>query len=90
MQDAITSQPVMSFYIHGGQTLQENVPEGSFILKYATGNRWCGDNDLFGPDTTIQQSHQTFEFDESHGYTVELIKQRNGNLPMKTINRQQF
>lgn len=90
LQDAVTGQSVMSFYIHGGQTLQENVPEGSFILKYAAGDRWCGDNDLFCRDTTIQQSEQTFEFEESHGYTIELIKQRHGNLPMKTINRQQF
>lgn len=90
LQKASTGRSVMSFYIHGGQTLQEMVPEGSFTLKYAAGNRWCGDDDLFGPDTTIQRADRIFDFDESHSYTVELIKQPGGNLKTLTINRKEF
>jgi hypothetical protein len=35
------------------------MPAGDFILKYATGQVWCGDTDLFGPDTTTSRAKAT-------------------------------
>jgi hypothetical protein len=96
--DAVTESPVRSFFVYGGSTIEADVPLGSFILKYATGRYWCGEFDLFGPDTTTSQAEDTLTFERivtDRGYTsrnweVELILQRGGNLRIKRINRGAF
>jgi hypothetical protein len=80
----------MTFFIRGGETLRATVSEGSFILKYATGDRWCGESILFGASTATEQADEIFIFDDSHAYTVELIKRSGGNLRTKTIDRDRF
>ena len=80
----------MTLYIRGGTKIEQNMPLGQFTLKYATGDIWCGDQDLFGPRTGLSEADKLFNFDEDHSYTVELIPQRGGNLPIRTINRQNF
>jgi hypothetical protein len=59
-------------------------------LKYATGNTWCGDAELFGASTETNKADRAFQFDDEHEYTIELIAQRNGNLPTKRISREAF
>jgi hypothetical protein len=80
----------MMFYVAGGRTIHELVPGGTFVFKYATGNRWCNDVDLFGRDTQINQAVEEFTFTDETHWTVELIKQTGGNLRMHSIPRQQF
>jgi hypothetical protein len=92
--DAFTGHSVMSFFIFGGQRFETKVPLGSFRVKYATGKNWYGENHLFGPSTRFSEADRTFEFAEQgnqiSGYTVELIKQRSGNLHTKSISASQF
>lgn len=90
LEEAGTRRPIMSFYLRGGEILEEQVPEGSFVLKYATGDRWCGETRLFGPTTTVKQADQIFAFEEGQGYTVELIARKGGNLRTMAIDRNQF
>jgi len=80
----------MTFFILGGDTVRATVPEGSFVLKYATGDRWCGEGMLFGEDTATEQADDIFTFEGRRGYTVELIKRKGGNLRTKTIDRAHF
>jgi len=80
----------MTFFIVGGETLRVRVPEGSFILKYATGDRWCGEVNLFGEDTTTKQADDIFIFVGGRGYSIELITRKGGNLRTKTIDRSRF
>ena len=78
--------------------METNVPLGQFVLKYATGNYWCGENDLFGTETQFNRTHTVFRFarqDTDDGYTmtgntIELILQRNGNLKTSRISREAF
>lgn len=90
LEDATTGVPVMTFFFQGGAILRARVPEGSFVLKYATGNSWCGDRDLFGKFTTVSKSRQIFSFTEGSGYTVDLIPQTQGNLRTERISRDAF
>jgi len=67
--------------------METKVPLGQFILKYATGDAWCGENDLFGNQTQFNKANADLRFarQEFHdgytmiGHTVELILQINGN-----------
>ncbi len=90
LENVVSTEVVMTFFIFGGDTLRATVPEGSFVLKYATGDRWCGEGYLFGEDTVTQQADDIFIFDEGRGYTVELIKRKGGNLRTRTIDRGRF
>lgn len=90
LEDATTRTPVMTFFFEGGTTLRASVPQGSFVLKYATGKSWCGDRDLFGKSTTVSKTRQLFSFAEGEGYTLELILQTQGNLLTDRISRDAF
>lgn len=90
LMGSISGDVAMTFFIVGGETLRTSVPEGSFVLRYATGDRWCGAVNLFGSETVVKQTEKTFFFDEGRGYTVELIARKGGNLRTKTIDREHF
>ena len=98
LEDPATGYTEMTFYIRGGSTITESVPLGNFVLKYAAGRQWCGEDDLFGSDTVLKQADDTFLFERSttpSGYsisywTVELIRQKGGNLSTHSIPRSKF
>jgi hypothetical protein len=78
--------------------METKVPLGRFILKYATGDAWCGENDLFGNQTQFNKANADLRFARQEfydgytliGHTVELILQINGNLKTSRISRQTF
>lgn len=92
--DAFTGAPTMSFFIFGGQRFEIEVPLGTYRVKYATGSTWYGDIHLFGQSTHYSAADKVFEFtaqgNQLSGYTVELIRQRSGNLHTKSISASQF
>lgn len=102
LEDASTAVPVRSFFVRGGSTLSNQVPLGTFILKFATGNSWCNEADLFGSGTTTRQADKLLVFERhvtqdatsimtsTSDITVELILQPGGNLRTHTIPRSQF
>ncbi len=100
VEDAVSLAPVMSFYIYGGSTLSTTVPEGNYVLHYARGKSFCGEknNELFGPDTTIERVDQLLTFgvltqgDHSvfRGHRVELVPRVAGNLRTSPISRNEF
>jgi len=92
--DSSSNRDVMSMYIVGGRPLEVDVPLGSYRLKYANGNVWCGESLLFGEKTAYREAQSTFEFsvqgNRISGYTVELIRQSHGNLRTKSIGASEF
>lgn len=94
LTQSATGVAVMTFYIHGGQTFDTEVPLGSYRIKYATGDVWYGETHLFGPETQYSEADKVFQFavngNQISGYTVELIRQRGGNLHTKSIAPSQF
>lgn len=90
VEEVGTRRTVMTLFIVGGEQVVEKMPTGLFRLKYAAGDKWCGDQQLFGASTTVSEADKLFHFDDEHTYTVELIRQRAGNLPVKTIDLKDF
>lgn len=86
--------PVMEAYIRGGSSLRVNVPLGTYTLKYATGDTWHGPALLFGKGTLYSKADADLDFRETRegysGYTVELIKQRHGNLHTSSLSARDF
>jgi hypothetical protein len=98
LEDSATQLPIQTFFIRGGQTMEANVPLGQFLLKYATGDAWCGENDLFGNQTQFNKTDAVLRFARQEspggytmiGHTVELILQISGNLKSSRISRETF
>lgn len=92
--DSNTARNVISMYAVGGRTSEVVVPLGSYRLKYAYGNAWCGESLLFGEQTKYGEAQSTFEFSVQgsriSGYTVKLIPQVHGNLKTKSISASDF
>ena len=94
LRDVYTKQPVLTFFVHGGRSVEVDVPLGMYELLYAHGDTWYGVNNLFGPDTVYSKADDTFNFYEEDGYvngwTVELYMQANGNLDVDSISPDEF
>jgi hypothetical protein len=94
LEDAATGDLIQSLFVYGGSTFETRMPLGDVILKYATGEYWCGKNALFGPETQFYKTDKVFSFNRTYdgveGYTVELISQHNGNLTKTIIDRSSF
>ena len=85
---------VLNVFIRSGQSVEVEVPLGSYEIRYAAGEKWYGQHHLFGPKTQYGKADRIFEFKEVggyvHGYTVELIWQSDGNLRTLSINPSEF
>jgi len=72
------------FFVRSGQDVDVSVPTGVYELRYAAGEKWYGEEYLFGPETVYRRVDEQFVFrvdgDKVLGFTVELIKQIDGNL----------
>ena len=88
--DVTSQMSKMDFFAHGGAILSANVPVGTFTVKYADGLVWCGEDELFGPDTLFQESERAFDFGVGNEWTIELVRRRGGNLRTRYIKRSEF
>ena len=70
--------PVMAGYIHGGQFFRLLVPPGTWVVRFAHGTDWQGEDALFGPDTEWTEVEEPMTFGASvarkHGYIIRLIE----------------
>lgn len=81
-------------FIHGGKSVNVDVPLGSYLLKYASGDNWYGYEIFFGPEGSYNKSDNTliFEIDDNQisGYTVTLYKVISGNMRTTRIDFSEF
>lgn len=84
----------LTIYIRGGETIEVEVPLGNYEIRYASGDNWYGDEELFGADTSFNKADELFDFVETNyqisGYTITLYQVVDGNLETKSINKDQF
>jgi hypothetical protein len=82
------------FFVRSGQTVDVSVPIGAYEFRYAAGEKWYGEEYLFGPETLDRRADEQFVFrvegDKVSGFTVELIKQIDGNLKETPIRASDF
>ena len=84
----------LTFFVRGGESVETLLPLGSYKIKYASGLKWYGEKYLFGPNTVYSFADKRLDFIQDtrgySGYTIELIKQLNGNLHTKDILPEQW
>lgn len=94
IEDVKTQQSLGGYFIRSGDTLNVDLPLGTYKIKYAFGKQWYGVDNLFGADTQYAKANEIFNFsfdgDQFNGYKIELIKQVNGNLKTSSIDKNQF
>jgi len=82
------------FFVRSGEKTTIEVPVGNYELRYAAGERWYGEEYLFGPGTAHRKAEDAFQFradgERVSGFTVELIKQSGGNLKETDIEPSEF
>lgn len=88
------SDSYMSFFGHGGKTIEVDVPIGVYKIYYATGETWYGTNDLFGPETSYYRCGDYFIFtkdDESYkGWVLTLYPVVDGNMDSESVSADDF
>ena len=94
LDDAQDSRRRLTFYVAGGIPFQTTVPIGTYVLKYADGDHWCGPLKLFGGDV-VQKSRTDLVFDYASdgsvsGQTVTLYPVLNGNFATTEVPANQF
>lgn len=83
-------------FIRAGQSVEIEVPLGTYRVKYATGEDWYGMADLFGPGIMTSRfvADEIFRFENKgtyySGYTVELIEQVGGNLDTRRVSASEW
>jgi ribosomal protein L40E len=92
--DSDTGSTAVTVFARGGQSVNTKVPLGIYEFRYASGEKWYGENDLFGPQTVFMKANDKLSFklngQKIAGYTVTLIKQPDGNLHTQMLNKNQF
>jgi hypothetical protein len=98
----MSGRPARAYFMQGGSTQTFPVPLGTFALKYATGSSWCSESEFFGASTGYNEVDRTLTFKQqvradadgtttlTSDVTVELVRQRGGNLPTHAIPREKF
>lgn len=92
--DADTGNTAVTVFVQGGQSVSTKVPLGIYEFRYASGENWYGENNLFGPQTVYMKANDRFSFhrngQEIVGHTVTLINQIDGNMHTQVINKSKF
>lgn len=94
--DAVSGDERIGIFVIGGQRIEVSVPTGRYKMRYASGETWRGLTHLFGPGnmTAYSATSDIFNFDTSggyyHGYTIELIRQIDGNMSTYDIPASSF
>lgn len=92
--DTANNNDTLTIYIHGGETVEVEVPLGSYEIRYASGNNWYGDELKFGSETSYNKADEIFTFSDTgyqvSGYTITLYQVVDGNLQTRSIDESQF
>jgi hypothetical protein len=88
---------VLDIFVHAGENVKIRVPLGVYELKWAKGDKWYGDNDLFGNNNALRKSLRTLNFTQKEtktgniiiGNTVDFNK-INGDTPHIRIKENDF
>ncbi len=60
--DAFTGEDVAAFFVWPGETEEIGVPFGDYLVYFAYGSEWYGEEELFGFDTYFEEIGGIFSF----------------------------
>ncbi len=84
-----TTTAVQTVFIHAGNTAELYVPNGTYEVKWVSGNSWYGKEYNFN-NHSAQKADDLFTFDDEHIWTIKLYPVYNGNLGTDTIDIENF
>ena len=94
LSKAGTGTRYMTFFGKAGETVDVDVPIGTFDLFYAYGETWYGAAYLFGESTHYERCDQSLSFKYSpegySGYELTLYAVQNGNMDTKEVKQSDF
>ena len=89
-----TGADAVHLFVHGGNTIEIDVPLGSYYLKYAAGQTWYGLGEYFGYETAYSESSTILTFSSNSynymGNSVTLYRVQGGNMHTQSINKNSF
>ena len=92
--DSRTDHVAETIFVRSGDTVEVKVPVGSYKIRYATGHKWYGEEDLFGHETSYAKSNELLVFSYSgyyvSGMSLTLYKTRNGNFATNPMKAEDF
>jgi hypothetical protein len=92
--DVETGKTTLVLFVRAGDNVETQIPIGLYHLKFASGEKWYGEEFLFGPKTAYSKADEPLAFrkdgDRVLGHIIELINQVNGNLRETQISPADF
>jgi hypothetical protein len=90
----ITKKEIFTAFIRKGDTFNIDLPLGTYGLTYATGETWYGPQYLFGAQSRYARAKDDFTFSKTGNmidrWTVELFRQKGGNLETESLSELDF
>ena len=84
LEESGTGRAALTVFVRAGQQVDMRVPFGTYVVKYASGQKWYGYQHLFGPNTAYTKADSTFAFrregNQIKGFSITLYAVPGGNL----------
>ena len=94
LEESGTGRSVLTVFVRSGHQVDMRVPFGTYVVKYAWGQKWYGYQHLFGPNTAYTKADTTFAFrregNQIKGFSITLYTVEGGNLSTLPINASDF
>ncbi|MBR0144575.1 MAG: hypothetical protein IJM21_10420 [Clostridia bacterium] len=90
INDASTGDTYMTIYIREGDSITVYLPVGRYRIRYATGKKWYGFSELFGPDGDYLAFNETISIKKDMKYTLTLYQIADSNLTTKALSQEDF
>lgn len=89
IQDFNSGETVQTVFIHAGINAEVYVPNGTYTVKWVSGDTWYGYGAYFG-NRSAQRADDLFLFDDFTGWTVTLYPVADGNMDTDNIDMSDF
>ena len=88
----------MTIFIRAGESMETKVPIGSYEFRYASGQKWYGYENRFGPTTAYYKGEGVMHFTKTKtsrgysilGHAVTLYAVSDGNYETEEIDEKKF
>jgi hypothetical protein len=91
LENTDTNRPIPVWFLsRNGQPAEIPVRPGSYRVKLASGTRWFGETDLFGPDGQYWTIRNTISISERERLILSLEGSPSGTLQKQTIGAKDF
>lgn len=91
LADAKTNKKAVKIFVYPGETVNTEIPSGTYRLYYTYGDKWYGIIDEFGPDAVKFRSKESDTFSSNSGgwdYTLKPVTY--GNMQTEEVNASDY